>query len=112
MKKFEYREPRFTVDLPAQFIELNAVFPGRCREISKEGMILELGQPLQLDARGIVALSFQEQSIEIQVRVAHAGTTQSGLEFLYRSDGERNEMARLVASMRGPQHSRAPIALI
>jgi hypothetical protein len=99
MKKFEYRSPRFAVDLPVQFGVDQATLSGRCRNISRDGMKLDLHQPLPADAHGTVFVSHQNQLLELSVRVTHTGGVHGGLEFLYKSDRERDAVARLVASV-------------
>jgi hypothetical protein len=42
MRQFEYRYPRFSVDLPAQFVVANEMLPARCVDISVMGMRLSL----------------------------------------------------------------------
>jgi hypothetical protein len=101
MQKFEYRSPRFAVDLPIQFTVEQSTLPGRCRNISKEGMRLELCRPLPAEARGTILLSCQDSPLELSVRVAYSGKTCEGVEFIYRSDSERDAVARLVASLAG-----------
>jgi hypothetical protein len=101
MQKFEYRSPRFAVDLPIQLVVEQLTLPGRCRNISKEGMRLELRQPLPPDARGTILLSCQDFPMELSVRVAYSGKTYEGVEFIYRSDSERDGVARLIASLAG-----------
>jgi len=102
MQKFEYRSPRFTVDLPVQVTVEQSTVPGRCRNISKEGMWLELRQPLPPDARGTVIVNCHDNPLELSVRVAYSGKTHEGVEFIYNSDSERNAVAHLVASLAGP----------
>jgi hypothetical protein len=99
MQKFEYRSPRFAVDLPVQFTVEQSTVPGRCRNISQEGMRLELRQPLPPDARGTVILSCQDHSLELSVRVTNSGKIHEGVEFIYNSDSERDAVAHLVASL-------------
>jgi hypothetical protein len=111
MHKFEYRAPRFSVDLPVRLTLQNSTLAGRCREISKEGMRLDLPQPLPADACGTVAMSYHEETLELNVRVAHTGTVQKGLEFLYSSEKERNAVARLIASLAEGQNRPGPVLL-
>lgn len=99
MQKLEYRSPRFNVDLPIEFTIEQSTLPGRCRNISKDGMRLELRQPLPPDALGTVRLNCQDRPLELSVRVAYSGKTYEGVEFVYRSDIERNAVGRLVASL-------------
>lgn len=98
MQKFEYRSPRFAVDLPVKLAVEQSTLPGRCRDISQEGMRLELSQPLPPDACGTVFLSYRDQPLELSVRVAHTGSAHDGVEFIYKSQLEREAVARLVAS--------------
>jgi hypothetical protein len=97
MQKFDYRHPRFTVDLPAQFISQGTTLNGRCKDISHEGMRLELRQPLAPGARGVVLVSYQGRTLELSARVAHAAN--GGMEFLYESEGERKTVEQLVAAL-------------
>jgi hypothetical protein len=101
MQKFEFRSPRFAVDLPVQFTVAQSILPGRCRNISSEGMRLELRQSLPLGACGTVLLSCQGRPLELNVRVAYSEKTHDGVEFLYRSESERNAVVRLVALLSG-----------
>jgi PilZ domain len=99
MQKFEYRAPRFAVDLPVQLTVEQSTLSGRCRNISKEGMRLEFRQPLPPDAHGTVILSCHDNPLELSVRVANSGETYDGVEFIYNSDSERDAVAHLVASL-------------
>jgi hypothetical protein len=110
MQKFEYRSPRFPVDLPVRLTVQNATVTGRCREISKEGMKLELAKPMAAGSRGTVSMSYQDQTLEVSVRVAHAGNMH-GLKFLYESDKERLAVARLVSALAAPQNRLGPVLL-
>ena len=67
---------------------------------------MELCQPLPQDACGTVSMTFQDQTLELNVRVAHSGATQDGMKFIYSSDSERNAVARLVASLTVPRDRR------
>jgi hypothetical protein len=99
MQKFQYRSPRFTVDLPARLAVEQSTIAARCKDISKEGMRLELSQPLPAHACGTVVLSHRDGPLELSVRVAHTESTHDGLEFIYKSDYERESVAKLVASL-------------
>jgi hypothetical protein len=72
-------------------------------------MRLELCQPLPPDACGTVSLTFQNQTLELNVQVAHAGATQDGMKFIYNSDSERNAVVRLLASLTLPNDRRRPV---
>jgi hypothetical protein len=111
MKKFEYRTPRFGVDLPARFTVENAPMVGRCREISRDGMIFEFEEPLALNAQGTVTVTFHDRTIELKARVAHVEGLRGGLAFLYECESERNAVAQVVASLPSSQNRPGPVLL-
>ena len=102
MHKFTYRTPRYAVDFPVQLMRDDAVAAGRCREISTEGMRLELRRPLPPGFRGVVSLSWRNIHVELQVRLAHIGGGQDALRFVFESDAERASIAELVARLADP----------
>jgi hypothetical protein len=108
MQKFKYRTPRYSVDLPVRLSLGSTTFSGRCKEISKDGMRLELQQTLAPDCRGTVSLSYQSISLEIPVQVAHSGA-HDGLKFLFESDKERMAVARLVALLAARSSQSGPM---
>jgi PilZ domain len=103
MQRFDYRCPRYCVDLPVQFTVQDLTPIGRCTEISQEGMRLELEQPLLSYPCGKVAMTYQNQAFEFNVRVAHVEASRVGVVFLYESDAEREAVAHLVAALAAPQ---------
>jgi hypothetical protein len=107
MQKFDYRCPRFSVDLPARLTTQEGTLTGRCKDISHEGMRLELPEPPPSGARGTVMVSYQGRTLELGVRVAHAGN--GGLEFLYESDAERKAVEQLVAFAASSRSRIGPI---
>jgi hypothetical protein len=109
MQKFEYRTPRYVVDLPISFAYGQASIPGRCREISKEGMRVELEEPVAADTRGTVNLTYRDLSLEIRCCVAHAGSGYDGLKFQFDSERDRNAVERLVALVSGPSGPLGPV---
>jgi len=74
-------------------------------------MRLELEQPLLSRARGKVALTYQDQAFEFNVRVVHVEASQVGVVFLYESDAEREVVAELVTSLATPPE-RPGLALV
>jgi hypothetical protein len=86
-----------------------SIQPGRCLEISTEGMKLELRQPLAPDAVGTVRFSYQDAVLELPVRVAHSGAFYDGVKFIYESDEQRDEVNRLVSRLTAPQHRSGPV---
>ncbi len=102
MHKFTYRTPRYAVDFPVQLMRDDAVVAGRCREISTEGMRLELRRPLPAGFSGVVSLAWRKLHIELRVRLAHSGGGQDALRFVFDSDTERAAVAELVARLADP----------
>jgi len=109
MQKFEYRTPRYTVDLPVVFRLQDTTLPGRCREISTEGMRIELQQPLAAETRGTVSLVYKDLSLELRVCVTHAAAEAKGLKFLFESDKDRGAVERLVALLAGSSGHPGPV---
>jgi len=109
MRKFDYRAPRFAVDLPVRLAFDGSIRQGRCTEISTEGMRLEVREPLAPDACGIVHLGFQDISIQLPVRVAHSGSFYEGVQFVYETEEQRDEVNRLVARLSSPSQRTRPI---
>lgn len=109
MQKFTYRTPRFPVDLPIRLTVDENIFHVRCREISRDGMQLEVGQPLGLSTRGIAAITWESFALEIAVEVSHSTPSQEGVKFVFSSDRQRSDVAHLVAMLaagRGPSGPR------
>jgi hypothetical protein len=109
MQKFEYRTPRYQVDLPVLLNLQDSIIAGRCTEISLEGMRVELRQPVLPDACGTVSISYRGLSLELPVCVAHSGTGQDGLKFLFESEEDRGRVERLVALLAGPTDQPGPV---
>lgn len=109
MRKFDYRAPRFAVDLPVRITFGESIQQGHCKEISTEGMKLELREPLSPGASGIVRLTYQDMLLDLRVRVAHSGPTYDGVRFIYESEDQRDELSRLVARLAGPKQKLGPV---
>lgn len=109
MQKFEYRTPRYIVDLPVLFRLQDQSIPGRCREISKEGMRIELQHPIAADSCGTVSLIYRDLSLELRVCVTHVGAEFKGLKFLFESEKDRNAVERLVALLSGSSGPPGPV---
>jgi hypothetical protein len=111
MQRFEYRGARFSVDLPVQFTERSRTRAGRCTEISKEGLKLEMEEPLESNSCGKVFMCYQGRALEFRARVVHVGAKYCGLEFIYSSAMEQDSVAQLVESLAVPQSRRGPLML-
>jgi len=109
MQKFEYRTPRYQVDLPVLLDLPDSIVAGRCTEISREGMKVELRQPVSPDTCGTVSITYRELSLKLPVCVAHSGTGQEGLRFLFESEEDRTGVERLVSLLAGPIDPPGPV---
>jgi hypothetical protein len=109
MQKFEYRTPRYQVDLPVLLQLKDTSVRGRCIEIGKEGMKVELESPVPLKTSGTVTLSYLEVSLELSVTVAHAGTEFSGLQFNFASEKDRAALENLVALLSRASGQAKPV---
>jgi hypothetical protein len=111
MRKFNYRVPRFPVDVPVRLAFDELIQAGRCREISTEGMKVEVRQPLSPDSCGTVQISYQGVALELTVRVAHSSSSHDGVKFVYESDEQRDDVIRLVELLAGQPHRPGPVLL-
>ena len=109
MQKFEYRTPRYQVDLPVLLLLERESIPGRCREISREGMRVELRQPVAPESCGSVSISYKELSLELPVCVMHSGPGHDGLKFVFDSEKDRSAIERLVALVAGTTGQAGPM---
>lgn len=97
MQKFEYRNPRYPVDLPVLLILNGESVSGRCKEISKDGMKVEFRQPVTRDCCGMLRIGHSDSFLEIRARVTRVGAENDGVKFLFGSEKERRALERLVA---------------
>ena len=111
MQKFDYRSPRFTVDLPVRFSLENSTRMARCKDISVEGMKLELRDPLPLESVGTISVSYEGLAVEISARVTHCQPNCNGLRFIYETDEQRNQVARLTARLASSRSKSGPVLL-
>ena len=102
MKRFEFRGPRITCDLPVELTIGGSTLPVRCTEISKSGMKLEVGKPQEVNSFGKVSMSHDSHQLEFRVRFVHAEENHVGVDFIYLSAADRKSMASLVDSLAAP----------
>jgi hypothetical protein len=109
MQKFEYRTPRYPVDLPVLLILADTRMSGRCREISKEGMTVEFREPVTTEACGLVSVSYKNLVLELPVCVTHSGKGADGLKFLFETEQDKGSVERLVALVAGSTGQAGPV---
>lgn len=112
MQKFEYRTPRHKVDLPVLLVVADARMPGRCREISNEGMTAEFRGPVAADSSGTISISYKNLELDLPVSVTHNGNGAYGLKFLFETERERTAVERLVALLSGGSSGQAGPVLV
>jgi hypothetical protein len=99
MQRFEFRDPRFSCDLPVQLNFNDSTLTARCTEISNKGMKVEMGQPQRVNSFGKVSVNREGHTIEIQARFAYVQENNAGLDLIYTSDSEQKTMVDLVESV-------------
>jgi hypothetical protein len=96
MQKFDYRAPRFLVDHPVELAIENSTHIGRCKEISVDGMRLELPERVAPNSVGTVTMCYGSVAIELGTRVMHVEPNFAGLKFIYANERQRKDVERLV----------------
>jgi hypothetical protein len=105
MQKFDYRVPRFAVDFPVQLKIRDSLHFARCRDISEDGMRLELREPFPPECCGEVSFSYKDLNLDLRVRVTNAGDTFDGFKFVYRSEEQRAKMLDLMSRLATPHRA-------
>ncbi|MGO8758226.1 MAG: PilZ domain-containing protein [Terracidiphilus sp.] len=103
MRRFDYRVPRISIDLPVLLTQGGSTQTCRCKEISTEGMKVEFREPVSPGSCGTVELRHQSLSLMLPVRVARSEPDGGALQFIYESKEQRDAVARCVASLTGPK---------
>jgi hypothetical protein len=111
MHKFQFRSPRYRVDLPVRLSFGDAMFTGRCREISQEGMCLELQHTLAVNEVGTASFQYHGVSVEIGVCVVRADSCGGGLTFVFKTDRQRMDIARLLSLVTAGSEPARPYAV-
>jgi hypothetical protein len=104
MQRFEYRHPRLPVDLSAEFSIANETLAGRCINISTKGMGIDLLDRIEPGYCGVVSLRYMNQTIDLNVRVAHTGRKHCGFEFRCDSGAEQRTLTHLITALMDPRN--------
>jgi hypothetical protein len=113
MLKFEYRSPRYPVDLPvALLLNDEESVAGRCMEISSEGMRVEFRRPVAHNSCGTLRIGRGDSFLEVRARVARIGDGTDGVKFLFASESQRKAMERLVALTATPTAQSGPVLVL
>ena len=99
MQRFEFRNPRFSCDIPVQLNFNDSTLTARCTEISYKGMKVEIQHPQRVGSLGKVSVNREGQTIEFQARFAYVQDTNAGLDLIYTSEIEQKTMVDFVESV-------------
>lgn len=102
MKRFEYRQPRFSVDLAVQFSIAKNAHAARCTNISAKGLRLDLLKTVAPGCRCVLRLHRAGQTVALNARVVHTDGRHSGLEFLYDLPEEQTNLQQLLSVLTAP----------
>jgi len=103
MRRFDYRAPRVLIDLPILFAMGSLTRAGRCREISADGMKIQLGDRFPPGSEGTIDLKVGEVSFLFPVRVARAELDYDAVQFILDTQEQREAVNRLVACLGAPR---------
>lgn len=109
MRNFQYRAPRFPVDLPVYLTQGDSTQLTRCREISVDGMKLDLMGASFPFSCGFIQLGDGTSSLKIPFRVHSRAIDSIGVMF-QNEPGEPSEaLSRFVASL---SHRQTCLSLV
>jgi len=108
MRNFDYRAPRFPVDLPVQVEVENVAQTGRCTEIGFGGMRLVSLAPLAADVNAVIQICYRSMFLKIPARVVHQDADGNGMQFLWESDKQKEGVARLIDLLSGSTEYSSP----
>src|SRR5271157_4821326 len=72
MRKFQYRTPRYPLDLPVSFVVGDSTLLGKCQEIGNDGMKVVLQQQVPEGTCGTLTIRYKEVAVDLRVCVAHS----------------------------------------
>ena len=100
---FAYRVPRFTIELPFEFVCEDVAIHGRTCNLSETGALVQLQAPVQVDDIGRAHFRLGSLAFSLQARVTHAEFPEIGLSFVLASQPER-QLVRLLARLAARNH--------
>jgi hypothetical protein len=99
MRNFQYRAPRFPVDLPVYLTQGDSTQLTRCREISVDGMKLDLMGASFPSSSGLIQLGDGVSSLKIPFRVHSRASDSIGVMFQNEPGEQCEALCRFVASL-------------
>ena len=103
MKQFSYRRPRLRLEHPLDFCLASGHIAGTCKDVSDDGLLVRLRQPVSVGAKGRIRWQFGGCLIEVNAYVAHTDLLDTGLRFDFQSPSERQFVQVLIKLLsKGP----------
>jgi len=99
MRRFQYRAPRFPVDLPVYLTQGGSTQLTRCREVSVDGMKLDLMGASFPFSCGFMQLGDGISSLKIPFRVGSRAIDSICVMFQSESTEESEALCRFIASL-------------
>jgi hypothetical protein len=99
MRRFQYRAPRFPVDLPVYLTEGGTTQLTRCREISVDGMKLDLMGASFPFSSGLIQLGNGISSLKIPFQVSSRATDSICVMFQNEPGEQFEALSRFIASL-------------
>lgn len=99
MRRFQYRAPRFPVDLPVYLTQGESTQLTRCREVSVDGMKLDLMGASFPFSCGFLQLGDGISSLKIPFQVSSRAIDSICVMFQNESSEQSEELCRFIASL-------------
>jgi hypothetical protein len=99
MRKLQYRAPRIPVDLPVRVTQGDLAQMMRCRDLSVDGMKLDLNGASFPYSSGSIQLMDGTSSLELSFQVRSRAVDSIGIVFHDKSIEQSEALSRLIASL-------------
>ena len=94
--EYAYRRPRLRLEHPLAFCVPSGRIAGTSKDISEDGLLVQLAAPVEVGAHGRIQWRFGSCLVEIEALVAHTNLQETGLRFDFRTRDERHFVRALV----------------
>ena len=96
VSSFSYRVPRFSIELPVEFVMGDTSVFGRSENISDTGLLVQLSQPVFAGDIGRIHLRMGNMFFALETRVTHTEFLYAGMNFIFSNEQERQFIYTLV----------------
>lgn len=103
MRKFRFRSPRFPVDIPIKVTRGGASRPGRCIEISADGMKFEGADLPDPQSSGSIQIDYEELSLVLPFRSVYTAAKFEVAEFVLKSAEQKRDVNLLISAISSPK---------